>query len=841
VQLQVSQIRLWRRLLIGLIAAVSLAVAVNYIQSWRRRNSEPRTATQILSPEVLRSAEKVEHLEHEKGVVKFRLRAQKLLETRQGKNYLQGIEAHDFNPDGSVRNQVNSQTCEYDPVLKKIFFSGDVRLVLGKDITLRMESLHYDHNNQTGFSDDRLQLASPQVSGTARGVIYDNLRRNLEFKRDLDLVLLRPVIQQDGTIQKEAYHLTAQHGYYLEAELRIRLEGGARLISATGTLAGERIEAAFTPDKRHLTEVICQGNALYRATEATGNRTIQGERIELVIGEASKALERIRVLHGASLALQSPSGEQKLAGEEINLELDAAKGVPRIIRSQSGVSCTMTHGAQTMEITGDSLQAGFAVENNSLEAMTVHGHASMNRVGGNAGPDALQAEDIRLSFRNLEGRSIPAELVAENAVRWRSPGRIDTSSGKANPGRSLTAAFLQLRYASAGDWLETGTAIGGVELTTLPASSERNSQLQRLQCDRVRFDFYPGNNQLESLAGDGKVQVTYRRASRTMPAAQAEESRTSSSSIRARFGKADGSVESVTQLGNFTYQDATRKARSGSCEFTAATDTLVLRDDPSISDAEVSARGEVVDYNLGKKELAVRGSVWSVLKSAHGKEQGLLTTSAGASSPTIVTADEMLYSASQARLRYSGKINLLSANSQLQADVLEILNRGAGVEALGNVRHLILGFWSAGKEMSGPTGRSPTGKSDDKAKMADQALIRSARLQYSRNENLIHYEGRVLLESAKAIVRADTMDAYLDAEGRSIERGHARGKLVITQPGREVTGDEAEYLLSQGKIVVTGNLAQLKDKLKGTTQAPQLTFYTTDDRISFGIRPPNAK
>jgi hypothetical protein len=35
---------------------------------------------------------------------------------------------------------------------------------------------------------------------------------------------------------------------------------------------------------------------------------------------------------------------------------------------------------------------------------------------------------------------------------------------------------------------------------------------------------------------------------------------------------------------------------------------------------------------------------------------------------------------------------------------------------------------------------------------------------------------------------------------------------------------------------VTGNLAELRDIGKGTTYAPKLTFFTADDRISFGIR-----
>lgn len=120
--MQVYQVRLLRRLLLGLIALVSLAVLVNYVQIWRRRRDIIKPTTQILSPELLRSATDVKYSATEKGVTKFKVSAKKLLTTREDKEFLEGIDANDFNPDGSERNHISSNMGWYDRVRKQAFF-----------------------------------------------------------------------------------------------------------------------------------------------------------------------------------------------------------------------------------------------------------------------------------------------------------------------------------------------------------------------------------------------------------------------------------------------------------------------------------------------------------------------------------------------------------------------------------------------------------------------------------------------------------------------------------------------------------------------------------------------
>ena len=78
---------------------------------------------------------------------------------------------------------------------------------------------------------------------------------------------------------------------------------------------------------------------------------------------------------------------------------------------------------------------------------------------------------------------------------------------------------------------------------------------------------------------------------------------------------------------------------------------------------------------------------------------------------------------------------------------------------------------------------------------------------------------------------SNTLDAILNSKGDKIEQAIARENIAIRQAGREVKGDQAEYNMTSGIFVVTGNLAQMYDPIRGRSSARRLTFQTTDDRL----------
>jgi LPS export ABC transporter protein LptC len=823
--LRVFQVKILRALLIGLIIVVFAAVLANYLQTRRNRPANPQTASQILGPDLARSAENLEYSAHEKGVLKFRVRAKKLLDTRQGKSILQGIVATDLNPDGSVRTEIDSETGEYDG--KEVLFSGNVRLRPGNNVEILMQSLRYSINDQQGTSDGPARLVSPQVEGTCRGIRFNNAQKRLELLHDLSFLIRRTAAKEDKSVAGEEYQLTAGQGFYSEQALLVQFTGNARLASAGGVLSGDRIDASFTADRRRLTSLTGLGRAAYESTDGGEVRTLRGERIDFGLAADSRTLESIHALGQAGFARKSPNIAQNLTAQELQLTLDPVSGKPRLIQSQRGVRYEYVLEGQKTEIGGEWLEALFAKGGDSLESLQVRDHASLKTSSDSGVTDDLKAQDIRISFAAMEGRSTPRNLQADKDVQW-----LSSALSKSEPGRSLTASSLTMRYSAAGDSLDSGEASGGVTLTALPETAAKERQLRRLQCDRTEFNFYPGKNRLRQLTGSGHVQLQYRTED-SVPKGTASEFQTSSSMLRAQFREADGGIDSISQAGGFSYRDGARTATSGTCDYSAANNKLVLRDHPKIDEPGFSTSGELIEHDRLAKVLTVRGNVRSVLEAGPGQSQGFVTASTGTRSSSIITANEMLYWNEQDKARYAGNVHLLSETNQLDAQTLEIANKGDRIDAGGEVRHLIFQLGDAGQSARRKDAQRNVAKKVESAAAAGPVLIRSERLQFERSRNILHYAGKVSLDSADTRIWAETMDIHFDAEGKRVERAVAIGGLRIVQPGREVRGHDGEYVIAEGKFVVTGSPAEMIDSSKGKSSARQLTFYTADDRIDW--------
>src|SRR5262245_17250481 len=108
-KLHLRHVRLLRQALLVLIVVVLVAVSANYFQSWRQRSRNIIQAAKLLAAGTARSADSIEYSQHEKGRLHFKIRADRLLETREGTNFLEGIEAFDFKPDGSIQNHIRSR------------------------------------------------------------------------------------------------------------------------------------------------------------------------------------------------------------------------------------------------------------------------------------------------------------------------------------------------------------------------------------------------------------------------------------------------------------------------------------------------------------------------------------------------------------------------------------------------------------------------------------------------------------------------------------------------------------------------------------------------------------
>ena len=70
-----------------------------------------------------------------------------------------------------------------------------------------------------------------------------------------------------------------------------------------------------------------------------------------------------------------------------------------------------------------------------------------------------------------------------------------------------------------------------------------------------------------------------------------------------------------------------------------------------------------------------------------------------------------------------------------------------------------------------------------------------------------------------------------DSGSWQIERAIATGNVVILQSTRKSTGNRAEYIPQESKIILSGTLATVADPQRGMTQGTRLTYFTGNDTI----------
>ena len=831
--MKVAQIKLLRRALVALIVVVIAAVAWNYVQTWRRRAHVVQQAAKILSTEMLRSADSIEYSASSSGVLHFKLRAQRLLETRQGINLLEGIDAYDYNPDGSPKNHIQSQKAEYDREQRKADFYGDVRIHSGTDLELRTNSLHYDLEKSSGKTDDPLSLSSGQVRGSATGARYDRGEGILALHSNLDFIIRRKLPGSEGTPQFENMRVRAGRGEFSESGHTINLRGSVHIDSESASLSGDEVVAAFSPDKKHLTSLQCSGNAEYVSRDAAGSRSLQGERMIFGISPASSSLEKIDVFQRALFSLAAPDSEQTLSGAEMHVSMDPARGLLTGLEAGGGVVFKIKRNLDQQLVQGQNLAATFLPGSNMIQQMRVWGGAKMTSRSAGGASDELSAQEIRLGFSATGDRSVLKELQAEKSVSLVSSPRRAADSKPAQPGRTLSASFLRMLYSASGEYAESGQATGQVTISGITSGDSSQVEIRRLKADNVHFEFFPRSSQLRSFDGTDHVEIIYHKPAAKPGEAKAEEFRTSSSNVRAVFRESDGKAESVRQWGDFVYKDDSRTATAATSDYDALKDLLLLRGSPKIVDGQATTTGELVQYDQAQKILSASGGVRSVLKSQDSGQMTPFGSSSNAPSPSVVISDRMQVWTETSQVRYSGKVQMLSENSQLSSKSLEIGEGGARVDAEGDIRHLLTRKEDQGQKKGLVESRPEAGSRKKREAGSSPVLVESAHLTYRKDLNSIRYTGNVILQSDDTRMNSDMLDVTFGSDGK-IQRASAQGRLQIRQGGRDVRGEKGDYDLALGQFVVTGNPAEISDPERGKSAALRLTFFTADDRILLG-------
>ena len=815
--MQAPIVRTIRRVLIVVICAVTLAVSANYLIITMRKPDADKTS-EMISSELKHAAEGVEILVKKGSELRFTIHALRLRETIDDRSYLEGIDASDFNLDGSIRNSIRSEKAIYDQGLKILDFSDDVRMSLDREIELRASSLHYDLNTETGVVSGKMELRSRSVSGHARGVSFFRSEERLEFGDEVNFFMNRrnEHFNTESISSNEMIQASAGQGTFLLAENRILFADGVRIESPEeGMLSGDAVVVELSPDRNQIISMAASGRVIYEMQDRMETRSLGGDRVTFS-ARTNDALDMILISGQAHLNVKSAERTHHLSAEEIDLTLNASTGGIRELTGKIAARFQSGLGNEDLVATGDVIHAVFA-DNATLRDVRVDGHARFSQastVSDGKTANELQAGAIQARFRT-GGVVGMQNLLATEAVRWtfsQSQSDIDNHVSPHNLTRTMTASELEIRYAEDMNYPESGDASGG---TVFEENDVVARQLRRLAAERLSFHFFPGIGQIQKLTAEHNVRTAYERAATSSGKNVTENYETFSNYLEALFELHNRTsvIAKARQWENFSFRSNERLASAGHCEYEAAGRKLVLTDMPEISDAAGRVSGEHMEYDLGSESLLVRGGVRAVLNTqTAGRGKADLFPNSDSSAPIVVTAEEMRYRLANEQMQFLGDVWVLTEGQQLHG--LELLMEGSErMTVHGDVAHRI---WQA----------------NTVGAKTVSAFVESNDMEYRRHDGTIRYLGGVSLKSDELLLSADTLDVLLDEAAANFRSVQAVGEVVVRHEERVVRGDTAEWEMSSGRVIVTGDPAEIDDPARGKSFARRLAYVQNGNSIT---------
>ena len=498
------------------------------------------------------------------------------------------------------------------------------------------------------------------------------------------------------------------------------------------------------------------------------------------------------------------NGDRQSSSDQATLFLREDNTISHVVAE--GHVLLQSSGQTNAHARGDRLEVILSGKRNSLKTATLSGNVQAE----SAGPQPMQATAERIIFQ-FSGNQVLATARAEENVKL-VQRQVSSGQAAALQDVELTAAAVDFILAN-GRRLNHAETSGPAQIAIRPAGSGNGQETLVTAAKFIaRFD---EAGQLASLHGAPEARII------SLNPAQPDRVSTSDT-LDAAFQPGSG-IQTIVQQGHFAYQDGERRAWAERARYTPADQILLLNGSPRVVENGMTTTSRTMRVNRATGDAFADSDVKSTYSDLKSQPNGALLAS---SSPIHVTAKSMTVHGTPAVALYTGNARLWQDANAVSAPTIEFDRTHRSMVASG-----------AGKQ-----GISTVLEQTDQTGKSTPVAITSARLTYQDSERRAHFEGDAVAKSADLTITAAEMDAYLEPRGqgsaegisasaRKIDRITASRQVVITQPGRQATGEELVYNSADEKFVLTGGPPSIFDAEHGKITGVSLTLYRHDDRV----------
>jgi lipopolysaccharide export system protein LptA len=438
-------------------------------------------------------------------------------------------------------------------------------------------------------------------------------------------------------------------------------------------------------------------------------------------------------------------------------------------------------------------------ERGDLESASMTGGVTLASERGEAG----SAGRVNIAFG--EGGKIAKMKVVDN-VKLSQQG-----SGPKASRTDLAASALDISFNDQGHMHRAVTDGPGTITISQPGSSTAITA--------QRFDStFDDQDRMRTLHGAPEPKIVSHSTNQP-------DAVTTSRDLVATFSPQD--IESAVQNGDFRYQQGTRTATAARARYTAVDQVIKLEGDPRVTDSGMTTTADRIAINRGTGDANADGNVKStyIAPEKQSASQGGIFNG---HEPVHITAKTLVAHQKSGTGRYSGGVRLWQAANVIEAPTVDFNRDGHSATALAD----------ASKKVTTVL------VDQDKNGQVVPVNITSAKLTYSGDARVAHFDGGVVMRRGDSTLTADRADVFLASRqpdtattANKLEKIVADGNVLLREPERKAAGAHLIYTSADAKYILTGLpgvLPSIFDAEHGNVTGDSLTFFSHDDRVLVG-------
>jgi LPS export ABC transporter protein LptC len=500
-----------------------------------------------------------------------------------------------------------------------------------------------------------------------------------------------------------------------------------------------------------------------------------------------------------------------MSGEQLSATLNANKRVQKIEARTNSYLRSMNEGrgaevhAADMDFFFDAdqrLQKAAAARDVRARSLDADSQMELTRAASLEVDFLAQGEHSLLKEMRTGGRSV----LSLSAPRSRA-----NDPRAAN--KRLTADAVKLIWRVTGKDLERAEAAGNAELIVDPTQKSATAERKTLTAPQFVCEFYEAGNlarQFIATGGEARavidpLQPTEERAQRTL----------TSQKMMAVFVRETQDVERFDAQGDAKFTERDRNGRAQNASYTAADETVRLRGgEPTVWDSRARTKAVEIDSDTRSDISYSRGKTSTTYYSQ--EQTNGATPFQKVKSPVYIVSDRAEFRHVTGIAVYTGSARAWQDDNFVKADTITIYRDTKRMEGVGHVQSAL--YQARRKAANGASEVIP-------------AFATANSMFYSEDERVLHYEGNVDIKQDTDRIRSAVANVYLLKETSEVEKTIAERDVIVTQPGRQGTGNWAQYTVADETVVLKGNPARVEDAEQGTTESGRLTVYLRESRV----------